>query len=57
MSSNKNIGFLVGILGALVVLFLPNPENLSIEAHRAAFRAQIRGSKGKYLEIIDQKQL
>jgi len=36
MSSNKNIGFLLGILGALVVLFLPNPENLSIEAHRAA---------------------
>ena len=33
---NKNIGFFLGILGALVVLFLPNPETLSIEAHRAA---------------------
>ncbi len=33
---NNNIGFFLGILGALVVLFLPNPETLSIEAHRAA---------------------
>jgi len=33
---NNNIGFFLGILGALVVFFLPNPENLSIEAHRAA---------------------
>ena len=34
--NKKNLGFIFGLLGAIIVLLLPNPESLSIEAQRAA---------------------
>ncbi|MDP7445315.1 MAG: anion permease, partial [Candidatus Poseidoniia archaeon] len=34
--NKKNLGFILGLLGAIIMLLLPNPESLSIEAQRTA---------------------
>ena len=47
---NNNKGFVLGVMTALLVVTLPTPESLSIEAHRTAALFLLMGAYGGRLK-------